>query len=86
MQYEKSRSPYRHNIEYDVSAVVTLVTAAGFEPQRIETHDVFEPTMPEAIDLLKTNNLPLSYRGDGMFLLARKISGIKERWPEGIYV
>ena len=86
MQYEKSRSPYRHNIEYDVSALVTLVTAAGFEPQHVETHDVFEPTLPEAIELLKTSDLPLNYRGDGIFLLARKLSGINDRWPQGIYV
>ena len=86
MQYEKSRSPYRHNIEYDVSALVTLVTAAGFVARRIETHDVFEPLMQEAIDLLKQNDLPLSYRGDGIFLLAQKISGINDRWPQGIYV
>ena len=86
MQYEKSRSPYRHNIEYDVSAMVTLVTAAGFEPRLVETHDVFEPPLPEAVDLLKVNDLPLKFRGDGIFLLARKISGVTDRWPQGIYV
>jgi SAM-dependent methyltransferase len=86
MQYEKSRSPYRHNIEYDVPTLMTLVTAAGFEPKQIETHDVFEPTMPEIIDLLKANNFPLSHRGDGIFLSARKTSGIKDRWPQGMYV
>ena len=86
MQYEKSRSPYRHNIEYDVPTIVTLVTAAGFEIEQVDTFDVFEAELPQAIELLKVNNLPLDYRGDGIFLLARKISEVRDRWPCGIYV
>src|SRR5262249_23251523 len=74
MQYEKSRSPCRHNIEYDIHALARLLTAAGFELRQIETHDVFEPPMPEAVELLKTNALPVGHRGDGIFLLAQKIS------------
>lgn len=86
MQYEKSRSPYRHNVEWDVHAVAQLARAAGFEPEHLETHDVFEAPCEEGVALLEKNNLPLEHRGDCITLRARKVSGVCDRWPEGLYV
>ena len=86
MQYERSRSPYRHNIEWDVHAVVQLARAAGFEPVSLETLDVFEPPMPEALGLLTKNQLTTDHRGDCIMLRARKVSGVVDRWPAGIYI
>jgi SAM-dependent methyltransferase len=86
MQYEISRSPYRHNVEWDVHAVAQLARAAGFEPERLETHDLFEPPHLEGIALLRKNNLPLEHRGDCIIMLARKVSDVVDRWPAGIYI
>jgi SAM-dependent methyltransferase len=86
MQYEVSRSPYRHNIEWDVHAVAQLARAAGFEPESLQTHDVFEEPMPEALNLLEANGLPTIHRGDCIFMVARKVSGVVDRWPAGVYV
>jgi SAM-dependent methyltransferase len=86
MQYEKSRSPYRHNIEYDVHAVVSLLEAAGFHPLIVETYNVFEEPVPEAEELLRKVSLPTDHRGDCIFALAEKASLVKERWPYGIYI
>jgi len=86
MQYEVSRSPYRHNVEWDVHAVAQLSRAAGFEPVSLRTLDVFEPTLPAALELLDRNGLPTDHRGDCIFLLARKVSGVVNRWPDGLYV
>lgn len=86
MQYERSRSPYRHNIEYDVHAVDTLIKAAGFTPISIETANVFEPALKEGVDLLNQMKLPMDHRGDGIFAIAKKTSGVLNRWPEGLYV
>lgn len=86
MQYEVSRSPYRHNIEWDVHAVAQLARAAGFEPESLQTHDVFEEPMPEALNLLEANGLPTDHRGDCIFMFARKVSGVVDRWPAGLYI
>lgn len=86
MQYERSRSPYRHNVEWDVHAVAQLARAAGFEPVSLETIDVFEAPMPKALDLLTRNRLPTEHRGDCVMLRARKVSGVVDRWPAELYV
>jgi SAM-dependent methyltransferase len=86
MQYEKSRSPYRHNFEYDVHAVAQLVGAAGFHVDRLYTLDVFEAPLPEALEFLRRNHLPTDHRGDGIFMLATKTGPVTDRWPYGMYV
>lgn len=86
MQYEKSRTPYRHNFEYDVHAAKQLVEAAGFHVDRLYTQDVFEEPVPEALDFLKRNHLPLDHRGDDIFILATKVGPVVDRWPYGMYV
>jgi SAM-dependent methyltransferase len=86
MQYEKSRSPYRHNFEYDVHAVRQLVEAAGFRVDLLYTRDVFEEPIPEALDFLERNHMPTDNRGDGIFLLATRTGPVVDRWPYGMYV
>lgn len=86
MQYERSRSPYRHNIEYDTHAIRQMAEAAGFEVEQLETKDVFEPSLNESLDFLRRAHLPLEDRGDCIFLVARKKSPVIDRWPTGIYV
>ncbi len=86
MQYEKSRSPYRHNFEYDVHAATQLVEAAGFHIDRLYTLDVFEEPIREALDFLKRNHMPTDHRGDGIFILATKAGPVLDRWPYGMYV
>ena len=86
MQYERSRSPYRHNFEYDVHAARLLVESAGFRIDRLYTLDVFEDPIPQAIDFLKRNHLPTDDRGDDIFILATKAGPVVDRWPHGMYV
>ena len=86
MQYEKSRSPYRHNFEYDVHSARQLLEAAGFRIERLYTVDVFEEPVPQALDFLKRNHLPLDHRGDDIFMLATKAGPVVDRWPYGMYV
>lgn len=86
MQYEKSRSPYRHNFEYDVHAARLFVESAGFKLDRLYTVDVFEDPIPQALDFLKRNRMPTDHRGDGIFILATKVGPVTDRWPHGMYV
>lgn len=86
MQYRKDRSPYRHNIEYDVSTVLDLLKAAGFDLKFIGTDDVFEEPSTEGVALIKRANLPEEYRGDDIFAVAVKTRQFNDRWPSGIYI
>jgi len=42
--------------------------------------------MPEVLLLLGAYGLPIDHRGADTFLVARKVSGVVDRWPHGIYV
>ena len=86
MQYHRARGLYRHNIEYDVRTLLMMAEAAGFGVVASDTLDVFEETVPEAIQLLQRNGLPTENRGDDIFLLVEKQGGVRKRWPYEIYV
>lgn len=86
MQYERSRSPYRHNIEYDVHSVKLLLESTGYEITEIFTKDVFEETLPQGLDLIHRMNLSADHRGDCIFCSARKIGPVINRWPSELYV
>lgn len=86
MQYHRSGELYRHNIEYDVPTLVRMAAGAGFAVVEVYTHDVFEPTLPEALDLLERSNLFRENRGDDIFLLVEKVGPVTERWPPDMYV
>lgn len=86
MQYEISRSAYRHNFEYDIHALRIIVESAGFSMSKLETHDVFEPRLDEAYDLIANFGFNANFRGDDIFLLATKNGGPINRWPKDVYV
>ena len=85
MQYIKTRSPNRHNIEYDIRALRILLESAGFQITSYLTKDVFESPSCEGITLLKKMALPLRDRGDCIFIIANKVSDVRDRWPGEIY-
>lgn len=86
MQYERSRSPYRHNIEWDIHALHLIFRSAGFDKITHLTKDVFDEPCPEGIALLKKAQLSLVDRGDCIFIYGEKSSPVINRWPEEIYV
>jgi ubiquinone/menaquinone biosynthesis C-methylase UbiE len=81
MQYEKSRSPYRRNIEYDVHSIKVLLNSAGFEIETIYTKDVFEETFIEGLKFIESARLYNKDRGDCIFCIARKVGPVTDRWP-----
>lgn len=86
MQYEKSRSPYRHNFEHDVHSLRILLEAAGFSIVTMYTENVFEAPIPEAEQFLQLNGLEVAHRGDDIFIHAKKTGNVQNRWPDEIYV
>jgi SAM-dependent methyltransferase len=79
----------RHNREYAPGEIYRLMLDAGFEVVKIETGAFGEDPHPEhdwVWDLLKKSNLATDLRGDGIYCLGRKVSGILQRWPDWLYV
>jgi SAM-dependent methyltransferase len=85
MQYQRDRSPYRHNFEHDIHSLRILLEAAGFGIVTIRTEDVFEEPDPRGRALLQKNGFPVEHRGDDIFMLAEKRTAPTQRWPTGIY-
>ncbi len=85
MQYNRDRSLYKHNFEYDVHGLTELALAAGFQPELVQTVDCFAPPVPEALSILEKLGMPLKDRGDNIFLLATRVSGVVKRYPDGLY-
>jgi len=87
MQYHKDRSPYRHNYEYSKRTLKTVVEAAGFEVE-IWTENTFEDPFMGDLERLNTigYDLDLSEMGDNLFVVAKKVSDVVDRYPSVIYV
>lgn len=86
MQYQKDRSPYRHNYEHDRYSLSSLTTAAGFNTIDLKSVDAFEPPHPAGIEYCARLGLSNEFRGDCLFYLGQKISGVLDRFPAEIYV
>jgi glycosyltransferase involved in cell wall biosynthesis/SAM-dependent methyltransferase len=79
----------RHSREYAPAEIYRLMLDAGFEVARLETGAFGEDPHPEhdfVWDILKKNSLAMDLRGDGIYCLGRKVSGVLQRWPDWLYV
>jgi SAM-dependent methyltransferase len=79
----------RHNREYAPAEIYRLMLDAGFEVVKLETGAFGEEPHPEhdwVWEILKKNNLAQDLRGDGIYCLGRKVSGVLQRWPDWLYV
>ena len=87
MQYHKDGSRYRHNYEYSKRTLKTVLEAAGFQVT-IWTENTFEKPVLEDLERLKIAGYELdpSEMGDNLFVIAKKISKVKDRYPAVIYV
>lgn len=85
MQYHKDRSPYRHNYEYSIYSLKSVLKAAGFEGS-IWTEDCFEDPTMKVLDKLKTAGFDIPHVGDNIITVAKKVSPVVNRYPEAIYV
>lgn len=86
MQYHRDRNRYRHNFEHDCHSLLTLTRAAGFETEELDTYDVFEPPHPVGIEYCRRFGFSHRFRGDCLFYIGRKVGGVVDRHPAGVYV
>lgn len=84
MQYQKSKTLYRHNYEYTVHSVAKILKAAGFNGS-IWTEDTFEDPAPTVVARLNAAGFNIRNTGDNIFAVSKKVSRVIDRFPEGIY-
>jgi SAM-dependent methyltransferase len=94
--YTKQPSRDRHNREYAPWEVRELLTLCGYDITLFTTVDVYSEPANRTLRLVKSllvmgSLLSLGLvssreRGDTIFALARKTNGIKERYPDFLYV
>jgi glycosyltransferase involved in cell wall biosynthesis/SAM-dependent methyltransferase len=78
----------RHNREYTPGEIYRLMMDSGFEVTLLETGPFGEEPHPEhdwVLDVLKARQLPTDLRGDGIYCVGRKVSGVLKRWPDWLY-
>ncbi|HET6391009.1 class I SAM-dependent methyltransferase [Hyphomicrobium sp.] len=85
MQYQRNRSPYRHNYEHDRHSLEALGRASGFETVNIKTVDVFGGPHAEGLKICEQSGFTKAFRGDCLFYLGRKVSDVIERFPKEVY-
>lgn len=85
MQYNKNRNYHRHNYEYGVETLVTLLSAAGFHG-KVWTEDLFEDPLHEDVDKLRTLGYALANVGDNILAVASKVGEVVDRFPRRLYV
>ena len=76
----------RHNREYTAGEVERLARSAGFEVELLRTQNSWWNSSREVLRLLAANGHPIARRGDNIFLLARKASPVRDRFPEEFYL
>ena len=85
MQYHRNREYHRHNYEYSVKQVWSILSCAGFDAT-VWTEDLFEDSLPHCVESLKYAGFPIDHVGDNIIAVATKVSGVIERYPHGLYV
>lgn len=85
MQYQKKGTMYRHNYEYSIHSLTAVLKASGFDGSTWTEDSFEEPNI--AIGLrLEMVGIKLQHTGDNIFAVAKKVSGVVDRYPKVIYV
>lgn len=76
----------RHNREYTPGEVECILQAAGFDIERLETHNSWWTDRGSALRHLAAAGFSIALRGDDIFCLARKAEGVRNRYPAEFYL
>jgi hypothetical protein len=85
MQYRKTPIHDRHNYEYSVPALRSVIKAAGFSSSLVWSEDSFEDPVIEDITKLREIGYPLVDIGDNIFAVVKKVREVVNRYPTAIY-
>jgi ubiquinone/menaquinone biosynthesis C-methylase UbiE len=84
MQYQKDRSPYRHNYEYSVHSLRQVLKASGLESE-VWTENSFEDPWPHDVPKLRAIGYNMKNLGDNLFAVGKKVGPVLERYPSRVY-
>ena len=84
MQYRKTPSYHRHNYEYSVPGLRSVMKAAGFGGS-VWSEDSFEDPVIEDLTRLREIGYPLVDIGDNIFAVVKKHRDVINRYPSVIY-
>jgi ubiquinone/menaquinone biosynthesis C-methylase UbiE len=84
MQYRHNRSLYRHNYEYSVPTLKSVLHAAGFGG-KFWTEDTFEDEIVSIPLMLHQLGYTPEHCGDNIFAVTSKNRGVVNRYPKEIY-
>lgn len=84
MQYRKAGTLDRHNYEYSVRSVASVMKASGFSG-KIWTEDSFAPRNDEILRQIRQAGFSLDHTGDNIFSVGRKVGPVIDRYPSVIY-
>lgn len=85
MQYHIPGNYHRHNYEYSVHSLSRVLQAAGFDGS-LWTEDTFEDPITSTVETLQAAGFKIQHTGDNIFVVAKKVSPVVERYPKEIYV
>lgn len=85
MQYQRDRSPYRHNYEYSIHSLRQLLKASGLMAE-VWTENSFEDPWPHDVPKLRSLGYQPKNLGDNLFAVAKKFGPVLERYPSMVYV
>jgi SAM-dependent methyltransferase len=78
----------RHSREYTAKEIYRLMGEAGFEVLRMETGEFGEGAGQQyegVKQLLALRGQATDLRGDGTYVLGKKVGPVRERWPGWLY-
>ncbi len=84
MQYRLAHTLDRHNYEYSVHSLVTVLRAAGFDGDAW-TEDSFEEPEHADVSRLRAAGYRLDHVGDNIFAVMQKTGPVLDRHPGVIY-
>jgi GT2 family glycosyltransferase/SAM-dependent methyltransferase/glycosyltransferase involved in cell wall biosynthesis len=85
-RFERDGAPTdRHNREYTAGEVERLSRAAGLDPVALRTMNSWWTCCRDLMRQLVSQGYPIARRGDNTFLLARKQTTVRDRYPEEFY-
>ena len=84
-KYGTDRNIYRHCFEYTPKILASALEAAGFETRILTTHSCWSDPGQAELGLLRDRGIPEGLYEDNIFAVARKQSGVRNRWPSCLY-
>ncbi|WP_312843310.1 class I SAM-dependent methyltransferase [Diaphorobacter nitroreducens] len=84
--FNRNRSTDRHNIEYSPDLLRRIVEAAGFEVEKLSTVNCWSAPDVRVEAFLGKNGFRQDLRGDDIVLVARKKEGVRDRYPDFLYL